>query len=382
MGTLNENGYQVTTLAEKRTAMVTVFRAAFGDTIRTDSESAQGQIIDYFVGLVDNEDKVGLAFFNQQNYRLATGLSLSLIAISKGQPRRSGTSAVIDCTFTSSAIPYVIPANSVFSDTANNLEFTNTAAINISSLTQTVQLIARNNGITNLIATNTLTAQSYFPSLTNIEITANQDGTDNETDSQLIARLSESDSESGTNDVEAIADRLNRLDDTSRVTVLENDTDATVDTLPPHSIEALVLGGLDASIAEVIFNTKASGTPTSGTTAITVVDSQGFDRIINFTRPALIDIYVRIRLTSREGAPISGNIEQLRLDTMSYVNNLRVGQDVSRTPVFGIWGDGTFDINQVSLSTDGTTYVDTNIAIATRQYGFVMNLNQIIVENV
>lgn len=382
MGTLNAQGYESSTYAEKRQELVDVFKAAFGNDIRTDEESAQGQIIDFYTALMDNEDKIGLSFFNQLNYRNAEGVLLSMIAITKGQPRRSGTKAVITCDFTSTATPYTITVDSLFKDTVNDFEFVNDTAIDITSLTQSAQLIGNSTGRTNLIITNTLEAQGYYPNLTNIAITAIQDGTDDETDAELIARLSESDSESGINDVEAIVDRLNRLDDTSRVVVLENDTGAEVDGVPAHGVEALVLGGLDQDIAEVIFNTKASGTPTSGSVPVEVVDSQGFSRIINFGRPTLMPIYVRIRITSRNGNPIAGNFEGLTQATMDYVNQLNTGQDVSRTPISAIWGTGTFDISQISLSSNGITYVDSNIAIGTREYAFVDSINQIIVENV
>lgn len=382
MGTLNEQGYQSSSYAEKRQELVDVFKAAFGNDIRTDEESAQGQIIDFYTSLMDNEDKIGLSFFNQLNYRNAEGVLLSMIAATKGQPRRSGTKAVITCEFTSTATPYTITVDSLFKDTVNDFEFVNDALIDITSLTQSAQLIGNDTGRTDLIITNTLEAQGYYPNLTDIAITAIQDGTDDESDAELIARLSESDSESGINDVEAIVDRLNRLDDTSRVVVIENDTGAVVDGVAAHGIESLVLGGLDQDIAEIIFNTKASGTPTTGTTEVTVIDSQGFSRIIRFGRPTLITTYVRIRVSSREGAPIAGNFELLRQETMDYANQLNTGQDVSRTPISAIWGTGTFDVSQISLSEDGITYIDSNLEIGTREYAFVDNINQIIVENV
>jgi hypothetical protein len=382
MGTLNQTGYESSSYATKREELVVVFKDAFGNTIRTDEESAQGQLIDYVTALVDNEDKIGLSFFNQLNYRQATGALLSAIAITKGQPRRSGTKAVITCDFASSSTPYVITSGSLFKDTATDFEFENASLINIATLTQTDQLIATSNGVTSLIITNTLEAQGYYPNLTNIEITAIQDGTDDETDQELINRLSEADSETGINDVDAIFDRLNNLADTSRVTVLENDTEAVVDGVPSKGIEAIVLGGLDEDIANIILGTRASGTPTGGAEDVTVFDKQGFPKIINFSRPALITNYARIRIEQRQGRPITANIEDLKQQTLDYINTLRIGQDVSRTPIFGIWGDGDFDINQIALSTDGVNYFETNITIGTRQYAFVANLNQITVENV
>jgi uncharacterized phage protein gp47/JayE len=382
MGILNEKGYDSSSYATKRENFVTVFKTAFGNTIRTEEESAQGQIIDYTVAEIDNEDKIGLSFFNQLNYRNAQGVLLSAIAVTKGQPRKNGTQAVITCNFTSSSTTYTITAGSQFRDTSTNFIFENTSPINISNLSQSAQLVAKNNGATRLIPTNTLEAQGYYPNLTNIAITSIQDGTDDETDNQLIARLDNATSETGINDVDAIFDRLINLPNVTRAVVLENDTDATVDGRPPHSIEVIVLGGLDDDIAKVIFNTKASGTPTAGDIEVVVFDIQQFPRIIRFRRPTLVPMYARIRITARQGRPITANTVDLRQKTLEYINNLRIGFDVSRTPIFGIWGDGDFDIVQISLSTDGTVFVDTNIDIATRDFAFVDDLNQIILENV
>ena len=376
MGTLNNTGYDTTTYAAKRAGLVTVFEDAF-DGVRTDEESPQGQIIDYVTSLVNNEDKVGLEIFNQLNYRNATGSLLSAIAITKGQPRRSGTKAVITCDFTSTSTGYTIPSNSIFS--TDGFEFVNDAIISIVSSPQSNQLIARANGKTSLVPSNTLTASSYFPALTNIEITAIQDGTDDESDAELIARLSASDSESGVNDVDAIVDKLNALTDTTRVTVLENDTPDIVDGIPAYGIEAIVLGGLDADIAEIISNTKASGTPTNGGEEVTITDSQGFPRLVRFTRPTPIDVWARISIESREGAAISGDIDGLRQLTMDYINALKTGADVSRTPIGGIWGNGDFDVNKIELSFDNITYVETNLTIATREYALVDDISKMIV---
>jgi hypothetical protein len=382
MGTLNQLGYETSSYSTKREALVDVFKDAFGSTIRTDEESAQGQLIDYVTSLVDNEDKIGLSFFNQLNYRQATGSLLSAIAISKGQPRRSGTKAVITCDFTSSSVPYDIIINSLFKDTNTNFEFENTTLISISSLTQSAQLIAKNNGITNLIATNTLEAQGYYPNLTNLAITSIQDGTDDETDQELINRLSASDSETSVNDVDAIFDKLSNLTDTTRVVVLDNDSNLTINGIPPHNIEAVVLGGLDIDIAQTIQDLKASGTPTFGSTSAVATDSQGFPRVINFSRPNKIDIYVKIRILQRQGQPITANLDELSQLTLQYVNSLKISTDVSRTPIFGIWGNGDFDIDEIFLSTDGVNFVTTNIAIGIRDYAFMDNTNQVIVENV
>lgn len=382
MGTLNQYGYVTTTYAEKRVALEAVFKSAFGDTLVVAPQTPQGNIIDYITTLQDNEDKVGLAIYQQLDYRNATGALLSAIAISKGQPRKSGTRAVITCTFTSTTQPYVIAAGSIFVSTAGNFSFTNEADISIANTSQSAQLIAVEQGATGLVATNTLSSQAYLPSLTNIAITAIQDGTNKESDANLIDRLTASDTELAQNDVDAIYDKLNRLSDTTRVSVRQNVTGSTVNGIPARGLEANVVGGLDADIATIIFNTIASGTPTSGNVSNTVYDSQGFPQAINFNRPTMIDVWVRVRISSREGAAITGNIPAMQQSTLQYVNSLKIGVDVSRTPILGIFGVGGFDIDEVSLSYDGETWVETNLVIGVREYSFMANVNQVIVEYV
>lgn len=379
MGNLTSKGYEVTAYAQKRKDLEGLFKNAF-PALRTDEVSAQGQLIDYIVRLSDNEDKIGLSFFNQLNYRNAEGALLSMIAVSKGQPRNSGTKAVIDCDFTSSDSPYTISANSIFVDTVSSIKFTNFSDIVIDSSPQSVQLVAVSNGATGLDVGAQLSAQTYLPALTNASIEAIEDGTNDESDEDLIDRLSASDSESGNGDVAAIYDGLNRTANVTRVRVIENDTNATVDGVTRNGIEAIVLGGLDSDIANVISRKKASGTPTSGGVTVQVTDTQGFPKAIRFTRPSLVASYVKITLTNREGTSISGNIDGLRQTTMNYINALKIGADVSRTPIFGIWGSGgNFDIVKIELSTDDVTWVEANISIATRAYAFVENLAQIIV---
>lgn len=382
MGTLNQYGYITSTYAEKRAALETVFKTAFGSTLNTDAQTPQGQIIDFLSDIQNSEDKVGLSFFQQLNYHNASGALLSAIAICKGQPRKSGSKAVIDCIFTSSDQPYTIPANSVFTTTSGSLSFINQSAVNISSTEQTVQLIATDVGKTDLAANDNLSAQGYIPALTNIEIDSIADGTDDESDDNLIDRLDASDTELARNDVAAIYDKLNLLSDTTRVSVYENDTNSIVNGMPAYSIEANVVGGTNQDIATIIFNTKASGTPTSGNVLNTVYDNQGYPHTVYFNRPTLVSIWVRVRISNREGISITGNIDGMKQSTFDYINSLKIGVDVSRTPIFGIFGVGGFDISEVSLSFNGVDWVETNLQIGLREYASIANINQILVEAV
>ncbi len=79
-------------------------------------------------------------------------------------------------------------------------------------------------------------------------------------------------------------------------TVYYNDSAATVDGLPPHSVEVVVLGGTNAAIGQAIFDSVAAGieTVSSGGTpvTVTVVDSAGNNQSVTFTRPTVTEIFV------------------------------------------------------------------------------------------
>ena len=73
-----------------------------------------------------------------------------------------------------------------------------------------------------------------------------------------------------------------------------NDTDApNADGVPAHSIEVLVLGGLDQAIADALWSVAGgSGIHLHGSTTKTVVDSQGNTQTVRFSRPTQVPIYV------------------------------------------------------------------------------------------
>lgn len=78
--------------------------------------------------------------------------------------------------------------------------------------------------------------------------------------------------------------------------VYENDSDVPdlEYGLPPHSIEAIVHGGLDEDIANAIYGKKAGGIQTSGSSRVPVLTKSGQLVDIFFSRPVLRDIYIRI----------------------------------------------------------------------------------------
>jgi uncharacterized phage protein gp47/JayE len=99
-----------------------------------------------------------------------------------------------------------------------------------------------------------------------------------------------------------VADVLRNVPSVDTMSIVENDTDATVDTIPPHAIECVVFGPSsptaqdDQDVADQIFLSKAAGIGTAGTTTKTVVDSEGQNHSIRFTRPTKVTLTIVITL--------------------------------------------------------------------------------------
>lgn len=157
--------------------------------------------------------------------------------------------------------------------------------------------------------------------------------------------------------------------------VYENDTDFHNSIgLPPHSIEAIVYGGLYTDIATCIFRRKAAGIQTYGNTTIPVISKSGQAIDICFSRPALVPIWVRIENLSIDATqfPADGE-EQIRQALINYIGceaygGLAIGEPVYCKRLTGnVYSvSGVLDF-EVAISLDGEAYDTTKIVIGPRE---------------
>jgi uncharacterized phage protein gp47/JayE len=98
---------------------------------------------------------------------------------------------------------------------------------------------------------------------------------------------------------------------------------------PPKSFEVIIEGGSDADIAEEIWLSKPAGIQTFGNTNFTIVDSQGDNQVIFFSRPTPIYIWVQVTLTlyAEETFPING-LQLVQEAILAYGDSLGIGVDV------------------------------------------------------
>ena len=156
--------------------------------------------------------------------------------------------------------------------------------------------------------------------------------------------------------------------------VYENDTDETdSEGLPPHSIEAIVYGGLDADIAQAIFRRKAAGIQTSGSSSIAVIAKSGQSINIKFSRPTTVAVYIQIKnLETNSDFPGDGQ-DRIKEALVEYIGGdvrggLTIGSDVLyiALPGFILSVPGVVDFD-LGISETASDYGEENIVIDTRE---------------
>lgn len=153
-------------------------------------------------------------------------------------------------------------------------------------------------------------------------------GTDIESDADAKIRRNNSVANPGNATIENIRARLLQVDSVAAVNMFENTS--LIDDLsgrPGKSYEAVIQGGDDDEIAQVMFETKPAGIFQVGTTTVIVKDSQGFDQETRFSRPTNVPIYLEVDLTTDGRFPIDG-LQQAEDALLAYGNALNISDDV------------------------------------------------------
>lgn len=203
-------------------------------------------------------------------------------------------------------------------------------------------------------------------------------GRNTETDQQLRLRRLQSFRVAGAASVEAIQARLRQnVQDVITALVFENREPFVVDGRPPHSFEAVVVGGQDSEIAQEIWEAKAAGIQTFGNTCVQINDSTGMPQNICFSRPVEVYIWATIQISILPGSfPVNG-INAIQEAFVNYgQNNFTVGDDIIFQEFYGaIYAiGGLLNIN-LTLGTSNdplvppAVYTSANVPITEVQVG-------------
>lgn len=172
----------------------------------------------------------------------------------------------------------------------------------------------------------------------------------------------------------AIKADLLQVDGVSQAFVLYNNTMATVDGIPPKSVECVVSGGADADVAQAVFDAVAAGIGTHGNTTGSATDQEGDTQTVKWTRPTEIDVYIEVDVETGPG--YIGDIA-LKQAVALYGNQSHgMGDDVIVSklygPLFNGWPQpasptGVTDVTEIRIGTAPSPVGTSNLAIGTRE---------------
>jgi len=96
------------------------------------------------------------------------------------------------------------------------------------------------------------------------------------------------------------------------------------------AIEAVVFGGNNNDVAQVIFDTQAEPAYTTGNTSGIATDDNGIQHTIRFTRPVNQYIWVEVELEEEsEGSLPLNYVDIVKTAIMKYADTLNIGDDVN-----------------------------------------------------
>jgi len=191
-----------------------------------------------------------------------------------------------------------------------------------------------------------------------------------ETDAELRTRQEISPSINANTPLTSLAAAIGQLPGVVYGAIYENDTSAAdANGVPAHSIAVVVQGGVANDIAHTIYEKKAPGVGTHGSTTIAVPDVLGVPHDVKFSVPTLKAIKVEVTLTALAG--YTTTIGGLIADAITaYVTALPIGADViiSRLYAPALLNDGplseTYEISVVKAALVAGALGTTNIPIA------------------
>ena len=199
-------------------------------------------------------------------------------------------------------------------------------------------------------------------------------GRGRETDEEFRDRYYQSvDYAGGVNADSIRAALLQNVDGIMEAKVFENDTDDVDDYgLPPHSIEAVVYGGLDSDIAQIIYKELGAGIQTTGQKVIEVITASGATKAIHFNRPHPVPVYVKVVGLSTSGDFPHDGVDQLRAAIVAYIGDnesggVSIGETLyhQRLPAVLYKVPGVLDFD-VLIGTDAENLQADNIPVDSR----------------
>jgi len=375
---LTAQGFKRKSYEEFLAEMQEQARQEFGANVNLSDRSKLGKLIKLWAYARAEENEKAEAVYNAGFIDTAEGVSLDREVAKIGIRRRQERKAEGQLSIT------VDPGTTVpagfMAETLGGIVFKTVSPVTDSDNNgvvvadiEAVEAGARGNVPANTITKITTPAAGVL-SVSNATPTTG--GQDAETDEQLRKRALQQGAKDGLPTGDGIrATILKDVPEVRAAIVVENEGDVPdADGRPPHSVEAIVLGGQPPDIAKAILRAKAAGIRAYGSTVVVVQDASGNNQTIGFSYAQQVDVWVKVDIRTNSLYPANG-AALIQQEIVEYIggqdasgnfhDGLGMGEDVIQAHLVALsklTAPGVVDAT-VTISTDGTNYAAANVSI-------------------
>lgn len=314
---ITQDGIQIDTISDILTIFQDGFRSIYGQSVTFEQDSPDGQMLNIFAVACRDILEFTRNIYNSFDPDEAMGRALDQRVLYNGLVRKCGTYTIIPVTIT---ITNSCTLTGLDTATAKELAFTISDGIgNNFYLIQTQSFIpgtyianfrASNVGDVEVSIGSVTTLKTFITGVKSVinETASILTGQSQESDAQLRLRRNRAVGYSIIGQLENLQATLLALDYVTDVVVYNNRTSST-DSLgvPSHSIWAIVEGGEDEKIASAIYLKLGGGCGMKGDVSVNVETVFGNNQIINFDRPTVEHLAVKITAEPKKSTSIMNN---------------------------------------------------------------------------
>lgn len=368
---LNENGFLRPTHDEILATKIQKAKELFGDDIETSEQTPLGKFIrinayDLALAWEDLEMVYYARFPNT-----ASGVSLDRLCVFAGIARNQASYAEHTIKVYGSA-GSVIGACELIVSAENEVSFYN---VNQETIPEggvaTIVVRCEQSGVIGNVEEIT-TITNPISSVDRIEyIGIKEPGQEAESDFELRKRFSSAVEGAGSANVNAIRAALMRIPTVISVGVIANETNEPDEKgRPGRSFECFIYGGEDQEelIARTIFEKAPIGIKTCSTSdepvSVEVIDDGGYSHTIYFSYCNFVNVHLKFTVKKDARFEADG-VSQIKEVLIDHINHLGMSADIALSSLYGYIYSvaGVVDVTNLQISTNGTTWTNSNVTV-------------------
>lgn len=371
MAIIDENGITIERLDEIVARFNSGFRQIYGQNINLDPDTPDGQMIGILSQIKMDFEELAENVYKQLDPDLATGAWLEQRVAYAGLVRRGASYSYLRSAIITGTPNVNLYAGIVVSD-GNKVRWVLERDVTLNQLgSAQADFRSEELGAFNLPPKTALTIETVTLGLQSVTSNeAAEEGSEEETDTELRQRFFISRSKNAQNSVDALEAKIHALPDVKQVKVLENNSGALdKNGVQPHSINVVVVGGNSRDIAKAIYDNKGAGVGLQGETQV-MLTIDNLQRNIKFDYAAPVDIAVQIRVVRYEDFT---EIDQAELKRVLTGLVFAVGAQVSISRLYSpINTVGGFWVKDFKIGRKGQMLAASNIKINPREVARIL----------